>query len=295
MTWIVGTPTMFGYGFALSDVRVTLGNNTEVDCLQKIYPVGRSIAAGFAGSVAIGFGMVDELRQYLYLEEEDMAWQPLFVAEEWPARARKIFLKFPPESRDGGCHLMLISADPQEHTGNPAWPRSYVHIFKSPGFEPERVLEHKIGSIGCGNEYESCRQAVERSVDDFMQGEVGTSGGTGSTLGGSLTRVLKQAQPGGVSSHLQYCWVYRDRIIIQTNNHLETGPWSIWKHGSGLVRDQSATELRALDVSTLKTTTLQDATEFEMPRLATTWEELNELLLATGARAEGSVAQMLRL
>jgi len=37
MTWAVGTPTMFGYAFGISDVRVTLGG-TEIDCLQKIYP-----------------------------------------------------------------------------------------------------------------------------------------------------------------------------------------------------------------------------------------------------------------
>jgi hypothetical protein len=43
-----------GYGFGISDVRVTLGDGTEADCLQKLYPIGRYLAAGFAGSVAIG-------------------------------------------------------------------------------------------------------------------------------------------------------------------------------------------------------------------------------------------------
>ena len=42
---------MFGYGFGISDVRVTLADGSEVDCLQKIYPIGRHVAAGFAGSV----------------------------------------------------------------------------------------------------------------------------------------------------------------------------------------------------------------------------------------------------
>ena len=60
MTWVVGTPTMFGYAFGISDVRVTLGG-TEIDCLQKIYPVGRWVAAAFAGSVKIGFAMIDML------------------------------------------------------------------------------------------------------------------------------------------------------------------------------------------------------------------------------------------
>jgi hypothetical protein len=66
MTWIVGTPTIFGYGFGISDVRVTPRNGSEVDCLQKIHPVGRYIAAGFAGDVYIGFAMVEELRKLMY-------------------------------------------------------------------------------------------------------------------------------------------------------------------------------------------------------------------------------------
>jgi hypothetical protein len=68
MTWIIGTPTMFGYSFGISDVRVTLGGNREIDCLQKVHPVGRFIAAGFAGTVRIGFEMVDGLRQLLYFQ-----------------------------------------------------------------------------------------------------------------------------------------------------------------------------------------------------------------------------------
>jgi hypothetical protein len=62
MTWIVGMPTMWGYSFAVSDVRVTLADGSERDCLQKIYPVARSIALGFAGSVRLGFKMVEAMK-----------------------------------------------------------------------------------------------------------------------------------------------------------------------------------------------------------------------------------------
>ncbi len=79
MTWIVGTPALFGYGFGISDVRVTFGDDTEVDCLQKIHPVGQWIAAGFAGSVQIGFAMVNELRRFLRVESKDIAWDPTVV------------------------------------------------------------------------------------------------------------------------------------------------------------------------------------------------------------------------
>jgi hypothetical protein len=58
MTWVVGTPTMFGYCFGLSDICLTLADETEVACLQEIHPVGRYVATGFAGDVEIEFAMI---------------------------------------------------------------------------------------------------------------------------------------------------------------------------------------------------------------------------------------------
>ena len=57
MTWIVAMATPWNYCFGLSDVRVTLADGTERDCLQKIYPIANSLAMGFAGSVLIGMSM----------------------------------------------------------------------------------------------------------------------------------------------------------------------------------------------------------------------------------------------
>jgi hypothetical protein len=48
---------MAHYSIGISDIRVTLGDGSEYDCLQKIYPVTNSIAMGFAGSMQIGFMM----------------------------------------------------------------------------------------------------------------------------------------------------------------------------------------------------------------------------------------------
>jgi hypothetical protein len=81
MTWIVGRIIPFGYAVALSDIRVTLRDDSEVDCLQKIYAVGPFIALGFAGSVAIGFSIVNRLRQLLGPTPPDMAWEPDIVAQ----------------------------------------------------------------------------------------------------------------------------------------------------------------------------------------------------------------------
>jgi hypothetical protein len=182
MTWIVATPTMFGYGFAPSDIRVTLGDGSELDCLQKIHCVGRHVALGFAGSVKIGFDMVDELQKAIFCEDESLACVPQQLADWWPSRAREVFGRSEQTERDLHSHLVMISVHPQEHGGNPAWPRAYVHVFRSPNFEPECLATNRIATIGCGAVYDHCRNVVEdlqrndRRMSLLVPGER-TSGG----------------------------------------------------------------------------------------------------------------------
>jgi len=93
MTWVIGTPTMFGYGIGISDVRVTLADGSERDCLQKIYPVGRFLAMGFAGSVRIGFAMIDAISGYLKTDDDTGMWDPTAVANWWPTDASVVSAK----------------------------------------------------------------------------------------------------------------------------------------------------------------------------------------------------------
>jgi hypothetical protein len=279
---------MFGYGFGISDVRVTLADGTEVDCVQKIYEIGRHVAAGFAGSVIIGFAMLDELRKLTKYEDERMACDPLAIAADLPEYAQNIFASFPSRDRDNQCHLMVISAHPTEHVGNPNWPRSHVHIFKSPRFEAQSIPVHTLGSIGCGSAYEPCRQILEsfstdhKRRDFFTQGEVGVPGGMATLVGNNLTTTLKKVQPKGVSAHLHYCWVYRGRTIISTNYHVTSGRWTISGLGSRVdVLDEAANE------AIWKEAAAKDGFVFEMPRLATSWVELERILDARGASARG--------
>ena len=60
-----------------------------------------------------------------------------------------------------------------------------------------------------------------------MQASVGTQGGMGTSIGHDLTSMLMSAQPKHISSHLHYCWVYRGQIIIETNNRVMAGKWTI--------------------------------------------------------------------
>jgi hypothetical protein len=292
MTWIVGAPTMFGYGFGISDVRVSVGDVGVADCLQKIHPIGRYIAAGFAGSVKIGFEMIDELRRLTAFSDERIACDPRAVFEQWAACARAAFSRSEAEEQDGGCDLMLIMAHPQEHVGNPAWPRSFVYIFRSPDFEGENVPVHSLGSIGSGNDFERCRQAIESFGADrsreqlFMQGEMGCPGGMASMLGTSLTDILKEVQPESVSAHLHYCWVYRGRTIIKENNHTVKGRWTMASLGSGINEP-----IQAAETSLPRERAISEGYGFfDMPRLARSWDELVINLRERGLIARGCTA-----
>jgi len=91
----------------VSDIRVTFTladrSKIEADCLQKIYEVGPFIALGFAGSVRIGFRMVERLRQLLGGLKPGQTWKPDVVAELWPEEARKVFARFSKRQQDLQC------------------------------------------------------------------------------------------------------------------------------------------------------------------------------------------------
>src|SRR5437870_12835811 len=79
MTWIVGATSLYGYGALYSDVQVTFRGGMTRDLIQKAYPLSNFIAAGFSGSVRIGFHLLQSLSDCLRLPEEDLrtqAWDP---------------------------------------------------------------------------------------------------------------------------------------------------------------------------------------------------------------------------
>jgi hypothetical protein len=94
-----------------------ISDGSERDCLQKIYPVAQSIALGFAGSVCIGFKMVEVMKEWLHNDTPDSAWISLETIELWPDIARNIFAAAPPQEQAGHCHLIMLSADPKATNG----------------------------------------------------------------------------------------------------------------------------------------------------------------------------------
>jgi hypothetical protein len=288
MTWIVGMPTMWGYSIGISDIRVTLADGSEHDCLQKIYPIAQPITLGFAGSVRIGFRMIDVMRRWLHCEQRDHAWKPLETAELWPAIARNIFAGAPPEERAGQCALLMLSADPDTPPTDMA-ARTYVHTFRSPNFDPVQVQPRKVVGIGSGTDVPAFKQYLDDVSNDhekyfqLMRMEVSNPGGMGAILGFSLTNMLKEARPFGISSHLHYCWQHLGKTIIKTNDHSTIGRWTALESGSGINQPAGQTS------APVPSTKLESGTVFQMPQIAQSWKELELLLDSAGAKAEGSV------
>lgn len=211
----------------------------RAECLQKIYPIAQSITLGFAGSVRIGFQMVEIMRQWLRCDQSDHAWKPLETAELWPAIARDIFAAAPLEEQAGQCALLMLSADP-DTPPTEFGARTYVHTFRSPNFTPEKAGTHKVVGIGSGTEIDVFRNYLNDVTNDqeknfeLMKMETGCPGGMGSILGFSLTNMLKKTRPFGISSHLHYCWQYLGKTIIKTNDHATIGAWIALGGGSGI-------------------------------------------------------------
>src|ERR1019366_6594510 len=89
MTWIVGTVPPFGYSILVSDICVSWADGTERDCLQKIHKVGDDLLCGFAGSVRIGFGLLEALSIQLPPKQRRT---PSVLVRDWiPSLARHVF------------------------------------------------------------------------------------------------------------------------------------------------------------------------------------------------------------
>lgn len=125
MTWVVGTPTLFGYALMVSDIRATLKDKTYLDHLQKIHLVSPSMVAGISGSIKIGFRLLGELEYESSKAKQDKDWVLDILANTWwPRIARNIFNKSDLEEKFRGSSIILAAPHPTNHLGNASWPET---------------------------------------------------------------------------------------------------------------------------------------------------------------------------
>jgi hypothetical protein len=132
----------------------------------------------------------------------------------------EIFDSFPEEIRACGCHLMLISAHPQEDDGTAPWARCYVHRFYAPDFQPIEALPAGIVSIGSGKTVKPYVDTLLRLKKDFKLLNFETVTRHGSALGlmMPITSVIDKTRVEGIGKHLHMCLVSRDGVKLGKND-----------------------------------------------------------------------------
>lgn len=146
MTLVIGITTGFLGGAILSDTRVTFPCGGSREMLRKAYPVGNFVAAGFAGSVTIGFALIRNLTMNLQLPigAETDVWEPFSVARAWAPLAKAIFDAAPSNEQQLGSRVLIAAHDPKG---------SGVRLirFASPDFSPKFLRQGlRTCSIGSG-------------------------------------------------------------------------------------------------------------------------------------------------
>lgn len=223
MTWVIGRPGPFGYAVGLSDVRVTMSDGTEKDCLQKIYKIGDHILLGFAGSVAIGFEIVGQLAAALPPPpKKGLTLIPQAIAEDLSKGARELFRSFPENERRLGSQLILFSAHPTENDDAAPWARCYVYRFSFPDFQPHMAGPSEIVSIGSGSAVEPYKNVLRVLQGDFEHLKLQQYHRYGAAIGMmvSISAELKKLPVKGISQHLHICVVGRDGVLIWRNDSL---------------------------------------------------------------------------
>lgn len=219
MTWIIGRAGPFGHAIGLSDIRVTLVNGRELDCLQKVHLIGPHLVLGFAGSVRIGLDIVTQLSKVLFSPDKTGIWDPLYIANNISVGTRELFSKSPDEEKALGCSLILFSVHPTKNDGAAPWAKCYVHRFFSPEFQLVEAPQTDIVSIGSGSgvkQYLNVLSSLNQNMDIY-QLELGMPGGSGLGFMSSISSVLDQIHTPGISHFLQIILVGRDNVRIGNN------------------------------------------------------------------------------
>jgi hypothetical protein len=204
-------------------VQVTLVDGTTKDLLQKAYPISNFIAAGFSGSVRIGFMLIQSLRDFLKLppeEQDQIAWDPLWVSTNWVPIAKSVFDHAPEVERKLGSKLLMVGVSPDQNSGLGA--KVYFTRFSYPDFKPG-IMCHpiKLCSIGSGAGIKLYKHRIKplfRFTSGILKAEVGQQDGWARQLGFSISRTLADHPQPGISRHIHIIIIRRGNILIDTND-----------------------------------------------------------------------------
>ena len=145
MTWVLGMSTRFDYVTCVSDIQVSWGDSEFHNCLKKTYKITDSLAAAFAGSVKIGFDLVEDLRGQCRTDTES-AGSPKALIARWPRHAHHIFAAASLSERRNRSQLLILGIEREHDESIPV-----LYKLESPTFNPEKANAGQAFSIGCGS------------------------------------------------------------------------------------------------------------------------------------------------
>ncbi|MBR0855471.1 hypothetical protein [Bradyrhizobium liaoningense] len=228
MTWVIGAASLLGYGVMLSDVRVTFPDGSTADLLRKAFPVGPYLSAGFAGSVQIGYRLLNALGEHLYVppsypDADQVAWQPEWVAEQFAPIAKRIFATSSPVEQRLGSRLLMVGVSPNESMGLPEIPRVYLIRFASPDFTPRYMRRGlNIAHIGSGANDRRYIQAFKshfRLSASSLRAENSRGDGWAQMLGGTVDLIAGEHPRASVSPHVHVIICRLGSFSEGNNNH----------------------------------------------------------------------------
>ena len=266
LTWICAVSSLTGGCALYSDVQVTFPDGRTTDLVQKAFPLTNSMAAGFAGSVRIGFSLLDSLASFLKLPPEidpnQVGWDPRWVSVNWAPLARSVFESADPAEQRLGAQILVVAASPTENSGLGA--KFYFTRFSAPDFKPGIMTKpFKLCSIGSGagiSEYHASLKPLFRWSGHVstLQADVGGPNGWVHNLSFRISQRLADHPHTGISRHMHAIIVGRRLMIVGNNDE------SIYRG------DDPPIEIR-------------------MPPVAQTYSQFQTLAASVGHEAAGAV------
>ena len=206
-----------------SDTQVTFGDGSTRDILQKTFPLGDFIAGGFAGSVLIGFNLLQSLYDFLEMPNHagnQTAWDPVWVSHNWAPIAKSVFDSAPTNEKIAGSRFLMVGASPDEPCGLGS--KIYFTRFADPDFSPKIMSRPiKFCSIGSGAgvlEYKHAIKPLFRLSSGILNAEIGQPNGWARQLGFSISRALFDYPHSGISKHIHIVIIRRGGLFVETND-----------------------------------------------------------------------------
>ncbi len=219
------------YAITVSDIQVTFEDGRTFDLVRNAYGIGHNLIGGFAGSVYIGFELLESVSGFLKLPHEtpeNTGWHPTWVAENWAPIARRVFERAPDNEKTHGSQFIIVGPDPIEDVGIPGRAMPYLSKFSAPHFIPEITRGGNSAiSIGSGANVPEYLAGVKDAMNPyananeqggFLQLEVGNTGGWATGINMAISFMLERHPVQGISQHVHTHVASREGFRIMTSD-----------------------------------------------------------------------------